>query len=75
LILDAEDGHGCFHGVAVLVELDVPEDAVLDGRLKKLSRHRLTRAVRAGDRLEQDLGRLDDGDNRGLDSSKEPNPV
>jgi hypothetical protein len=55
---DAVDGHGCFHGIAVLVEVDIPEDAVLDGRLKKLSRHRFTRAVGAGDRVEQDLGRL-----------------
>ena len=42
---DAVDGHRCFHGIAVLVEVDIPEDAVLDGRLEKLSRHRFTRAV------------------------------
>ena len=33
---DAPDGDGCFDGVAVLVEADVAEDAVLDSRLEQL---------------------------------------
>jgi hypothetical protein len=55
---DAVDGHGPFHEIAVLVEVDVPEDAVLDGRPAQLSRYRRARAVGAGDRVQQDLGRL-----------------
>jgi hypothetical protein len=47
-----------FHQVAVLIEADVSEDVVFDRRAPKLPGHRRARAVGAGDRVEQDLGRL-----------------
>ena len=55
---EADDGARGVLGVAVLVELERAEQAVRDVRLEQLRDHVGPRAVRAGDRVEQDLCRL-----------------
>ncbi len=47
---------GCFDGVAVFVEADVAEDAVLDSRFEQFLGHLVAGAVGGGDGIEQDLG-------------------
>jgi hypothetical protein len=55
---EAEDRDRCLDEVASPVECDVAEDSVPDLRPAYLVRDRRPRAVRARDRIEEDLGAL-----------------
>ena len=60
----AEDRDRSLDEIALAVEADISEKAVLDPCLEELSRHRGTRPVGAGDRVEEDLGGLRPVDGR-----------